>query len=208
MKAVYVVGQYVGATVKDIFRKRKWLVVNHINNASLVVFTGGADISPNLYNEQRNRKTYASPQRDEEEVKIFESCRKLGIDMAGICRGGQLLNVLNGGSMWQHADGHTSTHQIDDIDLDEPLKVTSTHHQIMKPTYDALIIATAKESTYYEGAESDKQIIPDIDDKEVEVCFYEETRCLCFQPHPEYGHEPTETYFFDVIDRYGLGERK
>jgi hypothetical protein len=32
--------------------------------------------------------------------------------------------------------------------------------------------------------------------------FYPQTKSLCFQPHPEWGHKGTEDYFFKLLDEY------
>ncbi len=67
----------------------------------LVCFTGGSDVSPELYGH-RNLESGCNKARDEKEVLIFEMAKKHGIPMTGICRGSQFLNVMCGGTMVQH----------------------------------------------------------------------------------------------------------
>jgi len=65
-----------------------------------VVFTGGADVSPFMYGEKKLSVTCNDEHRDEQEKLFFERYTK--VPKVGICRGGQFLNVMNGGKMWQH----------------------------------------------------------------------------------------------------------
>ena len=117
--------------------------------------------------------------------------------MAGICRGAQFLNVMNGGKMWQHTVGHAirGVHEAIDQMSGEEVMVTSTHHQMMIPTNDAIVLMTADCAVFKQGFEVQELggIKPDI-----EAVFYPETRCLCYQPHPEYvdiDHSCQTMYF-------------
>ena len=121
----------------------------------------------------------------------------------GVCRGGQFLNVMNGGTMWQHVSGHTGTHKIVDVTGltdGKEINVTSTHHQMMIPSESSPgeILAYADDLSSNHQTDS-KRIHDGID---VEVIYYERTKSLCFQPHPEYPYAPKECtkYFFDLVE--------
>lgn len=69
-------------------------------NADLIIFTGGADISPELYGEE-NKYSYTNPDRDKFEKEIFELATSLNKKILGVCRGHQLINALLGGKLVQ-----------------------------------------------------------------------------------------------------------
>ena len=66
------------------------------------LFTGGQDVSPDLYGETASPLCGAAcVQRDVLEKKIFLWACKKDIPVFGICRGIQLINVLLGGKLYQ-----------------------------------------------------------------------------------------------------------
>ena len=67
----------------------------------LIVFTGGEDVNPQYYGEQLGKYTHINSNRDNKEVDCFNRFRNV-VPMLGICRGNQLLTVLNGGKVIQH----------------------------------------------------------------------------------------------------------
>lgn len=180
-------------------------IVSDLQKADLVCFTGGEDVSPSLYNEHFHQRTYSNPTRDQMEQEIFNEVKSLGIPMVGICRGGQFLNVMNGGLMYQHVTNHTCNHLMKDAETFHTILVTSTHHQMMKPSKDATVIAIAHQKGIKEYMEGPTTVRESGDSPDVEVCFYSQTRCLCFQPHPEfrsYGCEAMRPYFFSLIQKH------
>lgn len=65
-----------------------------------LVLTGGADIEPHHYgfvDEQRICKTF--PGRDDAELAILDEAFERRLPMLGICRGMQLINVYQGGTL-------------------------------------------------------------------------------------------------------------
>lgn len=193
-------GQY-----EQMFKNHGWEVLQSLKDGvpDLVCFTGGEDVSPSLYGHAKHPQTWNNPQRDHHEKQLFSEFVEANISMVGICRGGQFLNVMNGGSMFQHVLGHTRMHPITDLITGEVVMATSTHHQMMWPGKGHKLIAVADEHqsrqfmgvngpTYYEGT-----------DKDFEVVLYPHTHSLCFQPHPEFsGEKKLQEYFFSLIKRY------
>jgi putative glutamine amidotransferase len=161
-----------------------------IDDADILVFNGGADIATSIYNEgpvfagiPRNLSF-----RDKVEVELFEEFVNKKF-MFGICRGAQLLNCLNGGSLWQHVTNHQRDHKMIDLRTGEIIQVTSTHHQMMRPSNSAEIIGVANECTYRMCASMDEVVEPSDDireGKDVEVVWYPAGKSLCIQGHPEY----------------------
>jgi len=96
----------------------------------LVCFTGGEDVSPNLYGHE-NLGSYNSSARDAREVLIFEMAQKHNIPMTGICRGSQFLNVMCGGTMVQDLrKGHGGGRHMCQTVEGKEFPVTSSHHQM------------------------------------------------------------------------------
>lgn len=72
-----------------------------------IVLTGGPDVDPGRYQQQRHKETYGVDKwRDKIEFSAVKRAKKAGIPIMGICRGMQLLNVANGGSLNQHIGNH------------------------------------------------------------------------------------------------------
>ena len=111
---------------------------------------------------------------------------------------------MSGGAMWQDVNNHGRSHHMTNLlDISDSFKkgqdilVTSTHHQMMIPSDEGEILAFANEAT--EFISSKKRVRPDYD---TEVVWYEKTKSLCFQPHPEYSSEAamsTRDYFFALL---------
>jgi gamma-glutamyl-gamma-aminobutyrate hydrolase PuuD len=177
---------------EDMFLNRGFACHANPQYADLICFTGGADVSPELYGEKKHPTTNSDINRDNREKIIFHDF--VATPKVGICRGGQFLNVMSGGRMWQDVDNHCRSHEMRICDTNERVMVTSTHHQMIRPTKEAEILAVAYESTRKETAIHVSKVGHDI-----EVVYYDDTLSLCFQPHPEYGMESCEKVFFDFI---------
>lgn len=170
----------------------------------LIVFTGGEDVTPSLYGAKKHTSTYSNTYRDVSEQDVFSQALLNNIPMVGICRGGQFLNVMSGGAMYQNVQGHTRSHSITDTTTGEVVYVSSTHHQMMKPSSKGVLVASSTIGGEREWFEGDV-FMRDVANQDIEVVYYEDTKCLCFQPHPEfYGSEymGMKTYFKSLLDRF------
>ncbi len=187
-----------------LFRSLGHSLVATYSVADLVCFTGGEDVSPELYGDAKHPYTFSSWYRDHEEVEQFQLALRSIVPMVGICRGGQFLNVMNGGRMYQHVTKHGGDHEITDVITGETLLVSSTHHQMMMMGSEGVLVAS---STLLGTREwYDKEVArKDTSDLDIEVVYYERTNSLCFQPHPEFTgkkYEPMRDYFASLLDRY------
>lgn len=188
MKNVMIVNG--NASYRGMWEAFGYIPTSKLYDADVVQFTGGADVTPSYYGEDSHPHTGNNIVRDVAEQGIFNYCLENEIPMAGICRGGQFLNVMNQGKMYQHCDGHAihGTHKARIEESGLIVDVTSTHHQIMRPNYDDAIIlmrSAEKLSTYMEYM-ADGEIQNEENGDEIEAVFYPRTMSLCFQPHPEY----------------------
>lgn len=122
-----------------------------------ILFSGGSDIDPYLYDEYPKFGLGAiEPKRDAHEVKLARKVlSELNIPVLGICRGMQLLTVATGGKLYQDLASqkpeginhsvpksirHHAFHPVRienssllyDIFQEEELRVNSFHHQAVK----------------------------------------------------------------------------
>lgn len=194
---VFIVG--ADSLTERMFLSRNWDVVDTLANADLVCFLGGEDVTPSLYDET-NLASHCNWMRDVEEMTIWDEIRELNLPTVGICRGGQFLNVMNGGKMYQDVDGHCyGNHDV--IVAGISYNCTSTHHQMMIPSDKGLVIGVADET---KDILCNDGILRESDTDDTEIVWYPENRSLCFQPHPEYNgkKDQTEGLFFDLIKQY------
>lgn len=184
---VYVAGNvYEERQFAEMFSRAKCKRATDPNRADLVVFTGGPDVNPALYNEKPHPSTKVDRQRDIDDLKLFAHCRDHGIPMFGVCRGAQFGSVMHGGKLWQDVDGHYGDHGIYDVKSGLVIpRVSSIHHQmVMDNTENGMeILATTSrsENRWANDIECDvgKR-------KDIEAFFYRDSAFLGVQGHPEY----------------------
>lgn len=161
------------------------------------ILTGGIDIDPSFYNgnsEYENKPDKFEPLRDKFEEKIYKYSQENKKPLLGICRGLQLVNVLQGGKLIQdlHAEmnlKHCGTEEADgqhDIRIEKDTllynftfsgkgNINSSNHQAIDPNAigDNLIVNA------YDDCE--EKLIEGIEFKnKTNKAFM-----LCVQWHPE-----------------------
>jgi gamma-glutamyl-gamma-aminobutyrate hydrolase PuuD len=201
---VYIVNgnqQYI-----DMWINHEHTVVDSLEKADVVQFTGGEDVSPELYGQSRHFTTRNNELRDTREMEMFDACLHHKIPMVGICRGGQFLNVMCGGTLYQNVDGHATgdTHLATDVVTGDIYDVSSTHHQMMRAGEEGTIIGIAAESSKREYMNCTGDILVETGAlADTEVVVYPESGVLCFQPHPEFFGEGDECqeWYFDLLER-------
>jgi putative glutamine amidotransferase len=76
-----------------------------------LLLAGGADVDPRFYGEQRAEQTvHTVPERDDFELALARRAIERDIPFLGVCRGMQVMNVAQGGTLIQDlpaALGHT-----------------------------------------------------------------------------------------------------
>lgn len=201
---VFVTPESFRGITQSVFRDNGFEIVTNVDDADVVVWTGGEDISPKIYGERALKCVYFSEQRDRRDLAMIGASE--GKFLVGICRGAQLLNCTpNGGRLWQDVTGHESGHPYEDLVSGEKGLMNSVHHQQMRPGPDAVVVAGSYVSNYKaaEGIELSDRSLTDANEAfDPEVLWYPKTNSLLFQAHPEFGHPPTTKYFFSLMERY------
>lgn len=180
---VYVVGK--NKLVSNFIENVK--LVDDIRDSDLVLFTGGEDVSPDIYKEKKYKFTQNNVARDNFEIQQYQTALANNKPMVGICRGAQFLTVMAGGKLIQHVTGQNYLHKIKDIVFDDEIEVTSTHHQMCYPFN--LSNSKYKILGYAVGLNKEIKGTPSIYNPTViepEIIYYKEINALAIQGHPEY----------------------
>ncbi len=201
-KRVLFVGNCFLSGAVKMFRDAGCEPAKNVDDAELVVFLGGADINPDLYNEPRHRTTHFDAARDEAEIAIYHRAEILKVPMFGICRGMQFIHAMSGGKLWQDVRHHAGpSHSITDIETGEKLMSTSLHHQMCR--YDGRQVPVAHSSEtlsklYCAGSgelTSNSEI-------ELEAAYYPKINAFGTQGHPElHQYEEYTTWCLRKIQR-------
>lgn len=171
-------------------------------SVSLVVFTGGEDVWPELYGEKEGFRTWHHKERDHYEADRFEQALKHKIPMVGVCRGAQFLCVKAGGKLVQHITGHGGNHTVRNSE-GKLFTVNSTHHQMQLPPKDAVPLAWAEpklSKCYLNGDDEERTDV----DREYEIVYYPSIRAMGIQSHPEWlapDHESVK-YAKSIVKKY------
>lgn len=184
---VFVVGdQSEQKAFAEMFVSAGCRKANTIDDADLVVFTGGPDVNPFYYDESMHESTQVETRRDNDDIKIYTECLEKGIPMFGVCRGAQLLHVMNGGKLAQDVDGHYGDHNMYDKRRNCMVaKVSSVHHQmcLLNKRNGMEIIADTRGTGFmWLNHNTKAENIP----WNVEAFWYRDTCCFGVQGHPEY----------------------
>jgi putative glutamine amidotransferase len=142
-----------------------------------LVLTGGADVDPQLYGEERAPETdIVDRVRDDLEIPLARAAVAEEKPILAICRGQQVLNVALGGTLVQHLEDHPRGDSNEDrtailhtVRLDPhsvlgellgpTLKVNSLHHQAVKDVAPGLRAVGWSEDGVIEALESDSGVV-------------------------------------------------
>ena len=148
--------------IRETDRAHDWL-----SGMDALILPGGDDVSPFLYGENPLACTNLAPGRkDDMDIALYRAARERNLPILGVCRGMQLMNILEGGTLWQDLPS-----QVEDVDahdrkddpdgilhfaftrrgsfihacLGDQFVVNSLHHQAIRELAPTLL-ATAKSS--------------------------------------------------------------
>ena len=180
------------------------------------VLTGGVDTHPSFYNGNtvyNNSPSSFMIERDYFEEKIYRYSQLNKLPVLGICRGMQLINVLEGGKLIQDLDNGNERHRKEESDKIHSIvaenssllhkvsgsvtgRVNSAHHQAIDPGCigDNLMVNAYDDD--------DEKIIEGLEFKDkTDKAFM-----LCVQWHPERINNKEENPFSENLKREFLAE--
>lgn len=141
-----------------------------------ILLTGGQDVSPEIYGEEKLDSSVACYEaRDSMEKELLGQALEKDIPILGICRGIQFLNAYLGGSLYQDLGkqhpSETEHHQKPPYDVpvhevniieesglhkliqSDRISVNSYHHQAVKEVADSLKVMAVSEDGLTEAVE-------------------------------------------------------
>lgn len=137
-----------------------------------LMLTGGEDVDPRHYGETRHASLEETDDaRDAVELALYHAARERRVPILAICRGIQLVNVAEGGTLYQDlpsqvpaSGAHAGTNvrhrlRVEPGSLLErvaghPASVNSRHHQAVKDLAPALRAVAWAEDGVIEGVEA------------------------------------------------------
>ena len=148
-----------------------------LDSVSGLVLTGGEDVDPARYGEERHEKLHSvNAARDATESILVEQAKARGMPVLAICRGIQILNVALGGTLVQDIASQCETNIAHDEDGPrdsrsheitvepgsliaeaigtEHLTVNSFHHQSVKRVAEGMRVTARSPDGIIEGLES------------------------------------------------------
>lgn len=221
MSTTFYIDQPDTLIISMIKEDRGYEWVDNINDADFLVFTGGADIDPDIYDERPHPKTGPiSRVRDDKCKSMVRHAMKLSfcgdrLPMVGICRGAQFLCAMAGNRLWQDVTGHAigHTHRALDLQDYEWVDVTSTHHQMMRlvPDTGSRVLMEAHVPSCYRSHWSEKYgwLHSLSDEPQIEAMLHPHMGALSYQPHPEYTPKGSDCrakfwqYFDTMMTEWG-----
>lgn len=178
--------KYEQIAFSDMFVRARCHRAKSIEEADLVVFTGGDDVDPVLYGEAAHESTVFNPDRDSRDIEVYQKCYDAGIPMFGVCRGAQFGHVMNGGKLYQHVDNHNGPHQMYLVRDKKYLNnVSSVHHQMcIRNEEGGMEVLGESPRASERWVSATEKIEGHLQD--VEAFWYRDTCFFGVQGHPEY----------------------
>ena len=200
----------------------KWIdnhqIVDNIDDCDAVLFPGGSDWNPKLYDEVEGKYTSSYSEVDIHQLKYFIEAYYKNKFLIGICRGAQMLGIANGGKLIQHVTKHMGEdHYINVLGSKELYKTNTIHHQMVN-WYTMAQTAECKNillgwadsiSTTYLNGNNNETVIRDVNNdvvalknmlyREPEIFYLGLIKGFGIQGHPEWNM-PANTLKF--INKY------
>jgi putative glutamine amidotransferase len=140
-----------------------------------IILAGGGDIQPHFYDGKNHHTIYkTNEERDISEFELVKALLKAKTPLFAICRGLQVVNVLLGGTVYEHlpehygekvlhrsSDAKQVQHKVEiepgsllaDIVKTDEMKIASMHHQSIKNLASKLKITATAADGVIEAAE-------------------------------------------------------
>ncbi|MBQ8392914.1 MAG: gamma-glutamyl-gamma-aminobutyrate hydrolase family protein [Clostridia bacterium] len=171
-------------------------------------FTGGVDVSPELYGEDK-RKTCGNtqPLRDEMELYILEKALQLDKPILAVCRGVQILNVALGGSLYQDIPTEIKT-DINHVQKESRFEPSHSVTIYKNTPLEQLIgkgemIANSFHHQAIKALGNDLSVMAKADDGIIEAVYMEDKKYIRgYQWHPErlcFTNDDNKKIFLEFI---------
>jgi putative glutamine amidotransferase len=132
-----------------------------------LMLTGGTDVDPARYGRDRESQTEPPDvERDRREAALLKEALKCDIPVLAICRGMQFLNVVLGGTLVQHIEGHRrrgepDAHAVKVVEGSRlasilnsgEYRVNSRHHQSVERVGEGLVVSATAPDGIIEALE-------------------------------------------------------
>ena len=187
------------------------------------ILTGGVDVHPGFYNGKQvynNSPATFQPERDAFEEKIYRYSQERKLPVLGVCRGMQLINVLEGGKLIQDLDNGNERHKKEASDKEHNIvaengtllykivssqngRVNSAHHQAIDPNgigKNLAVNAYDDDNARPNGSSGREKIIEGLEFKNKSGKAF----MLCVQWHPERMKNKEENPFSENIKQQFL----
>lgn len=156
-----------------------------------LLLTGGMDVDPSLYHEENTQSSLEEAGIDQSDILLYNAFKKVNKPILGICRGIQIINVAEGGTLIQDVPSYDEKyHEHMQLKM-EPKKgmndyahtcsfvkgtvlhslfgdehmINSYHHQAVKDVAEGFTVSAWSDDGLVEGMEKEN--------------------VLCVQWHPE-----------------------
>lgn len=186
----------------EMFARARCNKAETVDKADLVVFTGGADVDPQLYGASTHHSTSIDPARDKSDLSLYAECYEKGIPMMGVCRGAQFGWAMLGGQLYQDVDNHNKSHFIyTDAPSQRCITASSVHHQMVKwdDSLGADMLAWCFETRKRNLDASVSNV--GATHKDVEAFWHRDNCFFGVQGHPEYkGYLPYTLWCLENIE--------
>lgn len=146
---------------------------HEFNGCAGIVLTGGTDVHPNQYDGDEDyplKPESWDEERDAYEEKVYKYAKFNKLPVLAICRGLQLVNVIEGGTLIQDLGEGNSIHKKEETDKEHIVtvdsrtmlgdvtgtmseKVNSAHHQAIDLVGNDLIVNAVSKDDVIEGLE-------------------------------------------------------
>ena len=141
-----------------------------------LILTGGQDMSPLHYGQEPEKGLgEVSEARDDYDLALYGLAKDMGLPIFGICRGMQVINVAQGGTLYQHLDDEGSftlkhlqeasrdqvSHSVTLVPgsrlhdlLGDRIQVNSFHHQAIRDLAGGFRVSVTSDDGVIEAMEA------------------------------------------------------